>query len=795
MTEKSAIRRVLVVQGQVQGVGFRPYIWRLATSENLTGNVRNTSAGVRIEIQGEPDHVDSFEQRLGRELPPLAKIVSLRKRASALVEGEDSFQIEHSFGHAGQHVLISPDVGICDDCLADIREAGNPRQGYAFANCVNCGPRYTITKSIPYDRPTTTMACFEMCENCRDEYSNPADRRFHAQPIACPVCGPGLWFTTHKGPSVRTLPTAENRENALERAGEMLLCGGIVAIKGLGGFHLACDARNADAVARLRRRKQRPHKALALMVANAEDGALFCKISPAEKILLEGPEKPIVLCPSLPASPWSPVDGIAPDTDKYGLVLPYTPLHVLLFDWLKANGQPHPALVMTSGNAGGEPICRGNREALAGLAHIADGWLLHDRDILLGVDDSVLETANRDERGNPDNDGPQIVFTRRSRGYTPRPIPLAMGENMPTVLGAGAELKATFCLTRGNMAFTSQHLGDLMGLSTHDFYLQTLEHMQNILEVEPRLIVRDLHPDFISSRIAEELGQKNNLPVYTLQHHAAHAASVLGEHGHFEPALALCLDGLGLGEDGGIWGGELLLMDLGNAHWRRMGRLAPFRLPGGDAAAREPWRIARAMQKDRSKEPPWARGENIAAIDEMLARNVNCPLTSSCGRLFDAVAAALGLCSRISYEGQAAIRLEKEASKWFAANESGAPCLWKGLVLDGEGSFVEIDSHCIFAHVEENLKSRPDIPFLAASFHWSLAHALVEMAAMQAKRLNLHEVALSGGVMQNNVMLKLLPKFLRAMGLQPLLPIHLPPGDGGISFGQAVWGMCRQGQA
>lgn len=790
MAKSAEIRMAFIVQGQVQGVGFRPFVWRLANSENLIGETRNTSAGVRIEVQGEQKQVASFRERLARELPPLAKITGLREIALPLVENETSFQIKHSITHAGQNVLISPDVGICAACLADIRDPKNTRYGYPFTNCVNCGPRYTITRSIPYDRLATTMACFELCENCAREYTDPADRRFHAQPIACPECGPFLWLIENDGALRNTAPNGENRREALERAGNALISGSILALKGLGGFQLACDARNADAVKRLRSLKRRPHKALAVMAATTEDAALFCDISGAEKKLLESPEKPIVLCPAAnaPALPLSP--EIAPDTDKIGVMLPYTPLHALIFDWLAANGLPSPVLVMTSANARDEPICLGNREALARLRGMADAWLLHNRDILARVDDSVVMAAQTDA-DCPLGAEPDVAFIRRARGYAPRPVELCFGENLPPVLGAGAELKATFCLTRGSRAFLSQHIGDLENMPTQEFYEQTLKHMRGILSVEPQALVRDVHPDYISSVFAENYALEHNLPVFALQHHAAHAAAVLAEHGHMEPALALCLDGLGLGDDGSLWGGELLLADLRKPMWKRLGRLAPFPLPGGDAAAREPWRIARAFQRQAGIGAGVlaACPEHIKIIDEMLEKNINCPMTSSCGRLFDAVAAVAGICPKTSYEGQAAIRLEKEAAAWLKANPDKIPPFFENIGIARRKELLEVDSAAIFQKAQDAMRQNWSIPLIAASFHYTLASNLARLAKIQAKQLNIKTVALGGGVLQNSILARLLRENLQNLGLQPLMPVAVPAGDGGIALGQAVWGM------
>ena len=523
-------RTALLAAGQVQGVGFRPFIYRLAVEGGLSGSVGNTSDGVRIEVQGPPEQVDAFAVRLRRELPPLARLTRLEITELPPVDGETEFVIVASHGHAGHSVLVSPDVGICEDCLRDMHTPGNPRFGYAFTNCTNCGPRYTITRSIPYDRATTSMACFPFCPRCEAEYRDPLDRRFHAQPVACPQCGPRLWLVDNpllppggtlppdsapaNWPGPETLPSEASMRDAVARAAALLREGHLLALKGLGGFQLACDARSARSVALLRLRKRRPHKPLALMVPDLATARELCDLAPEHEALLLCPEKPIVLCPArkgcLPPA-------IAPDTAGIGLMLPYTPLHAVLFDELvrltATAGEPAPVLVMTSANASGEPICLGNREALRRLAHLADAWLLHDRDILVRVDDSVAGVRPLPADGEKPAAAP--FFYRRARGYVPRPVmlPEAWGTDLPCVLGAGGELKATLCLTRGNEAFVSQHVGDLENAPTFGFYEEVARHLQDLLEVRPAAVVCDLHPDFLSTRHATELARREGLPL------------------------------------------------------------------------------------------------------------------------------------------------------------------------------------------------------------------------------------------------------------------------------------------
>ena len=807
-------RTALLAAGQVQGVGFRPFIYRLAVEGGLSGSVGNTSDGVRIEVQGPPEQVDAFAVRLRRELPPLARLTRLEITELPPVDGETEFVIVASHGHAGHSVLVSPDVGICEDCLRDMHTPGNPRFGYAFTNCTNCGPRYTITRSIPYDRATTSKACFPFCPRCEAEYRDPLDRRFHAQPVACPQCGPRLWLVDNpllppggtlppdsapaNWPGPETLPSEASMRDAVARAAALLREGHLLALKGLGGFQLACDARSARSVALLRLRKRRPHKPLALMVPDLATARELCDLAPEHEALLLCPEKPIVLCPArkgcLPPA-------IAPDTAGIGLMLPYTPLHAVLFDELArltaAAGEPAPVLVMTSANASGEPICLGNREALRRLAHLADAWLLHDRDILVRVDDSVAGVRPLPADGEKPAAAP--FFYRRARGYVPRPVmlPEAWGTDLPCVLGAGGELKATLCLTRGNEAFVSQHVGDLENAPTFGFYEEVARHLQDLLEVRPAAVVCDLHPDFLSTRHATELARREGLPLWHLQHHAAHAASVLTEHGHTGPALALTLDGTGLGTDKSIWGGELLFMELDAPRWQRLGRLAPFRLPGGEAAIREPWRIALGLALQSGLAPEaltgiWAdcaddgddvrrapQAMAVTAVSEMWRRGLNCPPTSSAGRLFDAVSAALGLCTHITYEGQAAIRLE--------AHQDLSVTMAVPFSIKERGGLLELDTAAFFLHLLELRRTGVSVPDLARRFHLGLAEGLADLALSGARRCGVRTVALSGGVFHNRTIALLLPEALARRGLVPLTHHALPPGDGGLSYGQAAW--------
>ena len=806
-------RHIYILTGQVQGVGFRPFIYREAVKLHLTGFVGNTPEGVRIEVQGDEEPLAAFA-RFPEHLPPLARIASLSRSEAAPLPDEEAFHIEQSSGggHRGHSVLVSPDVAPCEECLADMATPGNRRFGYAFTNCTNCGPRYTITRSIPYDRPATSMACFPLCAPCAEEYHNPLDRRFHAQPNACPDCGPMLWLETADNSPAAPWPEhtpfpmhAERKERygltgnacmgnaAIPALLIALKEGRIAAIRGLGGFHLACDAQNAQAVAELRRRKARPHKALAVMVADEESASRFARISEDARVLLTSPARPIVICPRKKASSEEKNAGLlpdilAPDTASIGLMLPSTPLHYLLFhpEWAGGKKEDVPqALVMTSGNPHGAPICLGNREAKKRLGSMADLFLFHDRDILVRVDDSVVFPAEEQPGGHGLSPVPELMV-RRARGFVPSPQklpPRASRRAKDCVFAAGAELKHTFCLTRGEEAFVSQHIGNVSLTENLAFFEETLRHLQNLLEVEPCLVVRDLHPDYLSSRLAERFSQQYGLRQVTLQHHAAHVCAVMAEHSLNEPVLGLALDGSGLGDDGSIWGGELLLVRPGE--WRRLGRFSPFPLPGGEAAIRSPWRTAEALWQAAALPDlprPWLEGSPERArlapmVREMLKSGLRCPLTSSCGRLFDAVSALCGLCFDITYEGQAAIRLE--GAQDFT--EQGA----YGLPVTERDGLLEADIAALF---REAVGDRHAPGILARRFHRGLARGLARWARLAADRCGISRIVLCGGVFNNRTLLAELPEELRRLSLTPLLPRRFPAGDGAVALGQALWG-------
>jgi len=743
--------RQISVRGLVQGVGFRPYVWRLANELGLRGWVRNDGAGVSIAVAGA--RLAEFLVRLPAEAPRLARIDGIDSAPSEVV-GE-GFAILDSV--AGEVVTaIGPDAALCPECLAELCDPANRRWRHAFITCTHCGPRYTVSRRIPYDRAQTSLSPFTLCPACAAEYTNPANRRFHAETTCCPECGPQLTLLDAAGRPLAGDPLSE----ALRR----LRAGEIVAIKGLGGFHLACDARNADAVAELRRRKQREEKPFAVMGLNPGALAPFARIGDEELALLRSSAAPIVLCPK----GVSELPGIAPGLPWLGVMLPATPLHLLL--WHEAAGRPAGTdwlaaanellLVMTSANPHGEPLVTGNDEALSRLAGIADAFLLHDRDIVVRCDDSVVRA------------GP--AFIRRARGYVPVPIALAKGG--PSVLAVGGHLKNTVAVFKGKEAFLSQHIGGLDNAAAIGFLEETVGHLLAILDVRPDLVAHDLHPDFASTRLALRLAEELGVPALAVAHHHAHIAAICAEQGINEPVLGLAIDGVGLGPDGGAWGGELLRVD--GADCRRLGHLRSLRLPGGDRAAREPWRMAVSALHDGG------RGESItgwlekrfpqhdaAPLLGMLGRDLRCPPTSSLGRYFDAAAALLGRRALASYEGQAAMELEGLA----AAHGPCPPLAGAYLIADGVLDFSPL------------LLALPDIgdaAYGAALFHATLAAGLAEWALAASRREGLATIAIGGGCAMNAILLAALRQQLETAGVTVLEARQAPPNDGGLALGQ-----------
>ena len=730
-------RRVRIqLRGIVQGVGFRPFVHHLASRLELGGYVLNSSAGLVIEVEGDSAAIDRFVSSIREEAPPLAWIQEMHvTELDAL--GDTAFTIRPSVAKTGEFALISPDVATCAECLGDVAEPANRRFGYPFTNCTNCGPRYTIIRDIPYDRPKTTMADFRMCAACQAEYDDPGNRRFHAQPNACPVCGPRL--------------SAE-----IEEAQRRLAAGEILAIKGLGGFHLACDARNAEAVERLRARKKRSDKPFALMVRDLASAETICEVLEADREALVSARRPIVIMRRRHKLKLVPT-GIAPGNRTLGVMLPYTPLHHLLFA-----GALYDALVMTSGNLSEEPIVVSHQEAHERLGGVADWFLTHNRDIYMRTDDSVVRTFEGRER-----------VMRRSRGYAPQTLDL--GRTVPELLACGGELKNAFCLTKGRHAILSQHIGDLENYETLVFFEETLANLKKLFRVEPKAVAHDLHPLYLSTKYALEL---DGLTKIGVQHHHAHIASCMAENGLSGEVIGVAFDGTGYGTDGAIWGGEFLVAGYGGFTRRAHLRYVP--LPGGDAAVREPWRSALAHLTDTfGGEAPFdgAPEERVRVVRRMISTGVNTVPTSSCGRLFDAVAAIIGLRQEVNFEGQAAIELEMIAEE---ANQDRYPFA----IADTDPWQVDFRPaiECI---AREAVQGRPQAA-ISAQFHNTLAGATVEVCRRIGRESGLQRVCLSGGTFQNMRLLGSMVAGLRGHGLEVYLHARVPPNDGGIALGQAA---------
>jgi len=770
------IARRLRVAGLVQGVGFRPYVWRLAHDLKLAGWVRNDSAGVDILVSGDSDAVEAFTRRLPAGIPPLAEIHTLTWQDAPADAPRDGFHIVES-GAGAAATMIGHDSAVCPDCLAELFDPADRRWRYPFINCTHCGPRYTLTRRLPYDRAQTSMAAFPLCPDCGREYRDPADRRFHAEPTACPACGPRLTLTDPAGTAIDCAdPVAET----LRR----LKTGEIVALKGLGGFHLACDARNESTVRNLRERKQRDEKPFAIMAANLASVSDLVKINDDEAALLYSPERPIVL---LRKKPGIDLPGIAPGLAWLGVMLPYTPLHWLLFHeqagrptgtaWTE---QPQDLLlVMTSANPNGEPLVIGNDEAVARLCHIADALLMHDRDIVVRADDSVVRSdglrVTRDNATSSVTRHSSLVtgfsFIRRARGYTPRAIRLP--RSGPSVLALGGHLKNTVCVTRGDEAFLSQHIGGLDNPAACGMLDEVSRHLLDILEVRPEVVAHDLHPDFFGTRRALEMAQRLGIPAIAVQHHHAHIAAIAAEHGVTGPVLGLALDGVGLGSDGTAWGGELLRVE--GAGFSRLGHLVPLALPGGDRAAREPWRMAvsalHALGRDAEIERRF--GTRGSQLRQILERRLNCPETTSLGRGFDAAAGLLGVRATLAYEGQAAMELEGLAERHGPA----APLAGGWRTAHGNLDLLPLLAR---------LADETDAAYGAALFHATLAEALGTWLADAARTHGIDTVALGGGCFLNHILSRTVRERLHARGLAVLEARQAPPNDGGLSLGQ-VW--------
>jgi len=746
-------------------VGFRPFVYNLARKHGLQGYVLNSSAGVSIEVEGDEAVLDQFTRDLRQDAPSLAHIehVSISALPAA---GYTGFVIRESVEEPGKLVPVSPDVSTCDECMRDFRTPGNRRHGYAFTNCTNCGPRYTITKTVPYDRPLTTMACFTMCERCLAEYEDPANRRFHAQPNACPACGPSLVLMASDRLSPPVFGPGQDGLAALAEVRRLLRRGRILAIKGLGGFHLACDPLNEQAVRSLRERKKRSDKPFALMVPDLAHAERFCSVPPEARTALQSPRRPIVILERREDSGLT--DMLAPGNRTLGLMLPYTPLHFLLFGDSLNQPPEFPALVMTSGNMSEEPIVTSNRDAVERLGGVADAFLFHNRDIHTRVDDSVIRVFQGQER-----------VLRRSRGYAPYPVNLEFP--LTEVLACGAELKNTLCLTKEHRAFLSQHIGDLENYETLVFFKETLERMKDLFRIAPRVAAYDLHPGYLSTKFALELEGVEKVGV---QHHHAHIASCMAENGVRDKVIGIAFDGTGFGTDGKIWGGEFLVADF--AGFERHAHLRYIPLAGGDQAVREPWRLALSYLLDTfgprfdsvdlpllARVPP----KKIAAVRSMIERGINTVETSACGRLFDAVASIAGIRDEVNFEAQAAIELEMAAL-------SGVDALYPFDVSSSEP--WQIDVRPAIEEIVKDALGGKDRGWIAAAFHNTIAAIAVEVADRIRSAEGISRVCLSGGTFQNMYLLTKSVAALRAKNFEVFLHARVPPNDGGISLGQAV---------
>ena len=839
MSKTPTVAHHISITGVVQGVGFRPFVYNLAQRYALCGWVLNHSGGVDIEVEGPPEPVAAFGAALRAEAPPLAHITSLDVRAIA-PNGYAGFEIRHSERQAGTYQLISPDVAMCPDCARELFDPDDRRYRYPFTNCTNCGPRFTIIQDIPYDRPNTTMGVFPLCDACRAEYENPADRRFHAQPNACPVCGPQLWLvenqqisksanqrigesknyesritnykwnnqhpaTSNQHPATSIQQTTEY---TLSRAKELLLSGKILAIKGLGGFQLACDATNVDAVQLLRERKRRPHKPFAIMAATLEDVKAICDVPAEAEALMTSPQCPIVLLErrsTLNGQRSIVADNVAPNQHTLGVMLPYTPLHHIL---LRDVGLP---LVMTSGNLSEEPIAKDNDEALERLAPLADAFLLHNRDIYARYDDSVVqvvnyegdrmsrrimnyESANRRINEVPHNPKPtpHNQFLRRARGYAPFPIHLPFKTRQ--IFAAGPLLKNTFTLTRDEYAFVSQHIGDMENLETLEHYEAALATYTHLFRLEPEAVVCDMHPDYLTTRFAVQYAREHNLPEpLRVQHHKAHIAACLADNGWAASAgaadagsaqrvIGVALDGTGHGEDGAIWGGEWFVGNYGG--FERVAHLEYLPLPGGDAAIREPWRIAWAYLYELFGEEGFPAGmfcpSDAMMLREQVKRRINTAPTSSMGRLFDAVSALLDVCHKTTYEAQAAIELEQ-----IATMPSGAISPYPFDVDTVNGKHI-VRLAALFDALLADVETGQATGEIAWRFHATVAQMIVWVCERIRAETGIAVVALSGGVFQNRLLMQLAIPQLQHAGLEVLLHQHVPCNDGGVSLGQAV---------
>lgn len=755
------IGRRLHITGVVQGVGFRPCVWQVARRLDLRGWVRNSSSGVDIHLEGDPAQVAAFVPALRAALPPLARIDALDEAPADPIDA-DGFRIAESAVEPRQSLPVSPDVATCADCLRELHDPADRRHAYPFLNCTNCGPRYTIVRDIPYDRPRTTMAGFALCPACAAEYHDPADRRFHAQPIACPACGPQLWFE-------RDGVRLAEREAALDAARRALADGEVVAVKGLGGFHLACDAASDGAVARLRARKRREGKPFAVMAGSLAAIDRLADASTAERALIESVARPIVLVRRRTGAPLA--EAVAPGRDRVGVMLPYTPLHHLLLE----PGADAPAvLVMTSANRSDEPIAHRNQDARRQLAHLADAFLMHDRPIHVRCDDSVATVW----RGAP-------YLFRRSRGFAPLPVELPVAT--APLLAAGGEMKNVFCLARDRRAYLSHHIGEMGYLESLAAFESGVDHLSRLFRVEPELLVHDLHPDYQTTRWARDRAAGTGVALLAVQHHHAHLAACLAEHGWAPDARAIgvVFDGTGYGPDGVIWGGEFLVGS--QAACTRALHLRPVALPGGDAAIRHPWRQALAWLTELNE--PWhadlavvqaASEQERAVLAGQLAGRLNTPLTTSMGRLFDAAAALAGFAPTVRYEAQAACEFEASAN---LAEPGAYP-----LIVTDDG----VDPRPALAALVADARAQTSPGAMSARFHRGVAAMVAHACTRLREATGLDRVALSGGVWQNMLLVDLAVAALEQAGFTVLVHQQVPANDGGLALGQAAVAAARR---
>lgn len=771
------IRQRLILNGQVQGVGFRPFVYVLTQELSLAGFVKNAPDGVVIEVQGNKESIEAFKERLITDLPPLARILSLEYEdidCLTLNKDNENFKIIQTEKGDTHTLLISPDVAHCELCKSEMLDKENSRYLYPFINCTHCGPRFSITHSMPYDRETTSMACFPLCESCLEEYTNPLDRRFHAQPTACPQCGVDVWTDTGK----------KNTE-AIHETLENLHQGKIVAIKGLGGFHLACDAMNEEAILTLRKRKSRPHKALAIMLIDIEKAREVAYINEEEEKLLTQSARPIVICKRkegvLPSI-------LSPDTDTIGIMLPASPLHELFFHAEHFNLPNFHALVMTSANPAQEPICLGNREAREKLSHIADAFLFHNRDILVRVDDSVLFSyPNEISKENKDS----FINIRRARGFVPSPISLPIPASQHKkflstkehILAFGADLKGTCCLTKTSknavQAFVGQHVGDSESIKNQKYLLETIEHFEKILAVKPTCVIADAHPNAYTRNLAEEYALEKNIPCHTVQHHIAHAFALCADTSTIEPCLVLVLDGTGYGLDSSLWGGELFYIDPLEGLYERVGHFEKVLQPANDMAVRKPWYMTKSYFRSIGKSYNLKEINSFEqnAVEELCTKRVGIE-TSSCGRFLDACGVLLGCSSEISYEGQVPIQLETMQDFSYKNYTLMKPLIKEEFLL-----FNSLSLFNLCAELKESLC----VEKVSRHLHLSLAHSLALWAYEASKKYKVSKVGMTGGVFLNRTLLLHTSLALKNYNLNPLIHKNYSPSDASISLGQTFY--------